>query len=108
MEAKIIPSKQPIDVPIQSTCFAFDLGINIIGLTQNELTRTVNDVLLLPGTSSVLTTDVHLKTKLTCDMFLNIPLLAAATNTVTEARLAIALAQEGGLGIIHKNMPIEQ
>ncbi len=69
---------------------------------------TFDDVLLLPAESSVLPKDVDLKTQLTRDIFLNIPLLSAAMDTVTEARLAIAIAQEGGIGIIHKNMTIEQ
>ncbi len=69
---------------------------------------TFDDVLLLPAESLVLPKDVDLKTKLTRDITLNIPLLSAAMDTVTEARLAIAIAQEGGLGIIHKNMTIEQ
>lgn len=69
---------------------------------------TFDDVLLLPAESSVLPRDVDLKTKLTRDITLNIPLLSAAMDTVTEARLAIAIAQEGGLGIIHKNMTVEQ
>lgn len=69
---------------------------------------TFDDVLLLPAESSVLPKDVSLQVKLTRDITLNIPLLSAAMDTVTEARLAIALAQEGGLGIIHKNMSIEQ
>ncbi|WP_148340318.1 IMP dehydrogenase [Aquicella siphonis] len=76
-------------------------------LAQNELALTFDDVLLLPGESSVLPKDVDLKTRLTRHITLNIPLLSAAMDTVTEARLAIALAQEGGLGIIHKNMPVE-
>ena len=79
----------------------------MIRLAQNELALTFDDVLLLPGESSVLPKDVDLKTKLTRDITLNIPLLSAAMDTVTEARLAIALAQEGGLGIIHKNMSVE-
>ena len=58
--------------------------------------------------SAVLPKDVNLKTQLTRAITLNIPLLAAAMDTVTESRLAIALAQEGGIGIIHKNMPIEK
>src|SRR3990167_9131128 len=78
----------------------------MIRLAQNELALTFDDVLLLPGESAVLPKDVDLKTKLTRDIILNIPLLSAAMDTVTEARLAIALAQEGGMGIIHKNMPI--
>lgn len=69
---------------------------------------TFDDVLLVPAHSSVLPKDVSLKTRLTRDIELQIPLLAAAMDTVTEARLAIALAQEGGIGIIHKNMSIEQ
>lgn len=69
---------------------------------------TFDDVLLLPAESSVLPKDVDLKTRLTRNITLNIPLLSAAMDTVTEARLAIAMAQEGGLGIIHKNMTIEQ
>lgn len=76
-------------------------------LAQNELALTFDDVLLLPGESAVLPKDVDLKTKLTANITLNIPLLSAAMDTVTEARLAIALAQEGGMGIIHKNMSIE-
>jgi IMP dehydrogenase len=69
---------------------------------------TFDDVLLLPAESSVLPKDVSLRTKLTRHITLNIPLLSAAMDTVTEARLAIAIAQEGGLGIIHKNMTIAQ
>lgn len=68
---------------------------------------TFDDVLLLPAHSIVLPKDVSLKTKLTREIKLNIPILSAAMDTVTEARLAIALAQEGGIGIIHKNMNIE-
>jgi len=65
---------------------------------------TFDDVLLVPAYSNVLPRDVTLKTKLTRDIELNIPLVSAAMDTVTEARLAIAVAQEGGIGIIHKNM----
>jgi IMP dehydrogenase len=68
---------------------------------------TFDDVLLLPAESAVLPKDVDLKTRLTRDIILNVPLLSAAMDTVTESRLAIAIAQEGGLGIIHKNMTIE-
>ena len=78
----------------------------MIRLAQNEVALTFDDVLLLPGESSVLPKDIDLKTKLTRDITLNIPLLSAAMDTVTEARLAIALAEEGGLGVIHKNMSI--
>lgn len=78
----------------------------MLRITQQAL--TFDDVLLLPAHSKVLPKSVQLKTYLTQNIQLNIPLLAAAMDTVTEARLAIALAQEGGLGIIHKNMSIEQ
>jgi len=65
---------------------------------------TFDDVLLLPAHSHVLPRDVSLKTRLTRAISLNIPLVSAAMDTVTEARLAIAVAQEGGIGIVHKNM----
>ncbi|MEN9424705.1 MAG: dehydrogenase, partial [Pseudomonadota bacterium] len=68
---------------------------------------TFDDVLLVPAHSTVLPADANLRTPLTRDIMLNIPLLSAAMDTVTEARLAIALAQEGGMGIIHKNMSIQ-
>ena len=68
---------------------------------------TFDDVLLVPAYSQVLPSEVDLKTRLTRDIALNIPLLSAAMDTVTDARLAIALAQEGGIGIVHKNMSID-
>ncbi|MBC7770536.1 MAG: IMP dehydrogenase [Phycisphaerales bacterium] len=70
---------------------------------------TFDDVLLEPGASEVLPADVNTATRLTRDISLNIPLISAAMDTVTEARLAIAMAQAGGLGVIHRNMtPAEQ
>ena len=70
---------------------------------------TFDDVLLQPAYSEILPRAVDLSTRLTAEITLNIPLLSAAMDTVTEARLAIALAQEGGIGIVHKNMtPAEQ
>src|ERR1017187_3838768 len=71
-------------------------------ITQKAL--TFDDVLLVPAHSNVLPRDVSLRSQLTRNITLNIPLLSAAMDTVTEARLAIALAQEGGIGIVHKNM----
>ena len=65
---------------------------------------TFDDVLLLPAHSRVLPRDVSLKTRLTRKLELNIPIVSAAMDTVTEARLAIAIAQEGGIGIVHKNL----
>ncbi|MGR0280401.1 IMP dehydrogenase [Marinomonas dokdonensis] len=69
---------------------------------------TFDDVLLIPGYSEVLPKDVSLKTKITKDIELNIPLISSAMDTVTEHRMAIALAQEGGMGIIHKNLTVEE
>ena len=75
---------------------------------QDQEALTFDDVLLVPAKSDVLPKDTDLSTFLTKDLSLNIPLVSAAMDTVTEARLAIAMALEGGLGIIHKNMSIEQ
>ncbi len=69
---------------------------------------TFDDVLLVPAHSTVLPRDVDLKTQLTQQIALNIPLVSAAMDTVTEAKLAITMAQEGGIGIIHKNMTAKQ
>ena len=69
---------------------------------------TFDDVLLTPGFSEVLPAEVDVRARLTKDITLSIPLLSAAMDTVTEARMAIALAREGGLGVIHRNMPIDQ
>lgn len=69
---------------------------------------TFDDVLLVPGKSDVLPRDVDTSTQLTRNIRLNIPLLSAAMDTVTEARLAVALAQEGGMGVVHKNLSIEE
>jgi IMP dehydrogenase len=77
----------------------------------NKFTKeglTFDDVLLIPGRSEVLPNQVDLTTNLTKSIKLNIPLMSAAMDTVTEARLAIAIAREGGIGIIHKNMSIEE
>ena len=69
---------------------------------------TFDDVLLVPAFSEVLPRDTSLATALSRNIRLNLPLVSAAMDTVTESRLAIALAQEGGIGIVHKNMPIKQ
>jgi len=79
-----------------------------MGILITEEALTFDDVLLLPGYSSVLPKDVSLTAQLTSEITLNIPLLSAAMDTVTEARLAVALAEHGGLGIIHKNMSAKQ
>ncbi len=69
---------------------------------------TFDDVLVVPAYSEVLPTETDVTTRLTSNIRLNIPLLSAAMDTVSEARLAIALAREGGIGIIHRNMSPEQ
>jgi len=70
---------------------------------------TFDDVLLRPAMSEVVPRDVEVTTCLTKDISLNIPIISAAMDTVTESRLAIAMAQEGGLGVVHKNMsPADQ
>lgn len=69
---------------------------------------TFDDVLLIPAKSEVLPKDVSVKTKLTESLQLNIPIISAGMDTVTEAEMAIAMARQGGLGVIHKNMSIEQ
>ncbi|MEO0065557.1 MAG: dehydrogenase [Bacteroidota bacterium] len=69
---------------------------------------TFDDVLLMPAYSDILPREVNISTHLTKDIIINVPILSAAMDTVTEANLAIALAREGGLGILHKNMSIEK
>ena len=69
---------------------------------------TFDDVLLVPAWSDVLPTEADTRTRLTRQIPLNIPIVSAAMDTVTESHLAIALAQQGGIGFIHRNMPIER
>ncbi len=69
---------------------------------------TFDDILLEPGKSLVLPRDVNIRTKLTTDIYLNIPIISAAMDTVTESSMAVAMAREGGLGVLHKNMSIEK
>jgi IMP dehydrogenase len=70
------------------------------------LALTFDDVLLVPSRSEVHPSMADLKTQLTADISLNVPVISAAMDTVTEARLAIAIAQNGGLGIVHKNLSV--
>ena len=69
---------------------------------------TFDDVLLEPGPSEVMPADVDVSTQLTREIKLNIPLLSSAMDTVTESRLAIAMAQAGGMGVLHRNMTIDE
>ena len=69
---------------------------------------TFDDVLLLPAYSDILPSQVALQSRVSRNISLNIPLISSAMDTVTEARLAIAIAQEGGIGIVHKNMTVDE
>ena len=89
-------------------CFQISVGSRQTMPRIDQEALTFDDVLLTPGYSEVVAREVDLKTRLTRGIELNIPLVSAAMDTVTEARLAIALAQEGGIGIVHKSMTIEQ
>ena len=69
---------------------------------------TFDDVLLIPAYSEVLPRDINLSSRFSRNINLNIPFVTAAMDTVTESRMAIAIAREGGIGVIHKNMPIAE
>ena len=69
---------------------------------------TYDDVLLIPAYSEVLPREVNISTQFTRNISLNIPIVSAAMDTVTESRMAIAMAQEGGIGVLHKNMTVEE
>lgn len=96
----------PVLSYLQFTNSVIEVGSPMLRIAQEAL--TFDDVLLVPGYSEITAKDVSLRTQLTRDIHLNIPLVSAAMDTVTEARLAISIAQEGGIGIIHKSMSIEQ
>jgi len=69
---------------------------------------TYDDVLLVPAYSEVLPREVSISTKFTKNIIINVPIISAAMDTVTESAMAIAIAREGGIGVLHKNMSIEQ
>src|SRR5271166_3840556 len=83
-----------------------ELAMNPTPLLTEAL--TFDDVLLRPGHSEVMPSGVSIKTRLTRDILLNLPIMSSAMDTVTEARLAIAMAQAGGIGVIHRNLEPEQ
>src|SRR5690606_1744688 len=80
----------------------------IITSITGDSALTFDDVLLQPARSDVLPTEVDIRTRVTKDIFLNIPILSSAMDTVTESRMAIAMAQAGGIGVIHKNLDVTQ
>lgn len=82
--------------------------MSLTNITQIKEGLTFDDVLLVPGYSEVLPKDVQLKSRLTRNIEVNTPIMSAAMDTVTEAKLAIAIAQQGGIGVIHKNMTIAE
>ena len=88
------------------TLSAASLSLNEDMFTRNAM--TFDDVLLVPGFAEVLPSDVDVSTQLHPKLALNIPLISAAMDTVTEADLAIALARQGGLGVIHRNLSVTQ
>ncbi|GIV44707.1 MAG: hypothetical protein KatS3mg035_1830 [Bacteroidia bacterium] len=100
-DSLIILSNQKNFVILQKNIFMQDFNENI------PLGLTYDDVLLVPAYSEVLPKDVDLTTYLTREIQLNIPIVSAAMDTVTEYQLAIAIAQEGGMGFLHKNMTIQ-
>lgn len=90
--------------------FVLYLG-GIIEMWETKFTKeglTFDDVLLIPAHSAVLPKEVDLSVQLTPKIKLNIPIISAGMDTVTESRMAIAMARQGGIGIIHKNMSIEE
>ena len=84
-----------------------DEPVNATPMRILEEALTFDDVMLVPAYSEVLPREVSLSSQLTREIRLNLPVVSAAMDTVTEARLAIAMAQEGGIGIIHKNMSVD-
>ena len=74
----------------------------------DKMGLTFDDVMIIPAASEVLPRDVDTATNLTKTIKINIPIMSAGMDTVTESRMAIAIAREGGIGVIHKNMPIER
>ncbi len=91
--------------------WTIDLGREVCTMWEEKFSKeglTFDDVLLVPRKSSVLPNDVNVQTRLSKNVNLNIPLMSAAMDTVTESAMAIAMAREGGIGIIHKNMSIER
>src|SRR5215831_18297841 len=105
----MVPPAGPVGSPeIRSLFRILRLCVMRIPMRLTQKALTFDDVLLLPAYSAVLPRDTQLATRLSRNIELKLPLVSAAMDTVTEARLAIALAQEGGIGIVHKNLTPKQ
>src|SRR5688500_5083680 len=104
-EQSVVTSRNGLDPAVNQSGFLDDGAGDekFVGLG-----LTFDDVLLVPAQSDVLPAEVRTETRLTKAITLNIPIMSAAMDTVTEARLAIALAREGGIGVIHRNLSIEE
>ena len=84
----------------------YSVAMNFSSNKINGLALTYDDVLLVPAYSNVLPRDVNIQSKFSRNLSLNVPIVSAAMDTVTESKMAIAMAREGGLGVLHKNMSI--
>src|ERR1044072_6424764 len=105
--AEVGMEKKATGCPCSCTMARFHRYRGFLTMRILEEALTFDDVLLVPAHSDFLPRDADLSTQLTRSIRLNLPILSAARDPVTEARLAITIAQEGGLGIVHKNMSIE-
>jgi IMP dehydrogenase len=110
LQGKITSRRGPKGLSVGFTHSKDSAGMaKIIETATGLLALTFDDVLLQPGHSEVMPGDTDVRTRIAGDIELNMPILSAAMDTVTEARLAIAMAQAGGLGVIHRNFsPVEQ
>src|SRR3954467_1130057 len=103
----VIPAADGADRARKAGQVELAMAVNSSGSPREAL--TFDDVLLRPGLSEVMPSDTDIRTQVTRDISLNIPIMASAMDTVTEARMAIAMAQAGGIGVIHRNLePDEQ
>jgi IMP dehydrogenase len=105
-ESQAVSSATPVFISIAGGGKEFGMAQTVNGAPREAF--TFDDVLLKPGFSDVLPTEVDIRSRITRDIFLNIPVVASAMDTVTEAAMAIAMAQAGGIGVIHRNLDPDQ